>query len=89
MAPPFTLCTVCARAGGEHAVPDRSDHDAPYRYDVMCPTCLDAFLSLFPLRPAALLAYQLGGALPPLNPPRFRAPAAGVSRRGATSSRAT
>ena len=64
------LCSVCVRHVGTQLVPDRSEHDPPYRFQVMCPLCLDAFCDLFPLRPETLFRRQLTGKRPLLPPKR-------------------
>ena len=55
------LCTICASARGEQLLPDRSDATPPYRYDVLCPLCLDDLLDLFPIGPRTFAQREVWG----------------------------
>ena len=45
------LCTACSFHQAYQLIPERGDASPPYRYDVMCPLCLDSFLAIFPITP--------------------------------------
>ena len=59
----ITRCAVCNHVPPiPYLVPDRSEHDPPYRYSTMCLVCLDILLSLFPLLPARIFRRELVGS---------------------------
>lgn len=41
------LCTICLKKDALHLVPDRCPEQ--WRFDGLCPLCLDSFLSFFPI----------------------------------------
>ena len=54
-------CGVCLRASSAAVlVPDRDEHDPPYRVQTMCPLCIDALCALFPLSPQRLADREIG-----------------------------
>lgn len=55
------LCSVCAAARPEQLVPERSEEWCFYP---VCTLCLDAMLTIFPLRPRDLLVRELTARLP-------------------------
>ncbi len=57
------LCTVCTRAGADQLVPERGDAAPPFRYDVLCPLCLDGLLAFFPLTPRMFARRELTGRM--------------------------
>lgn len=57
------LCTACCARQADQLVPERGDASPPYRYDVMCPLCLDAFLAVFPLTPQRFARRETTGRL--------------------------
>ena len=55
------LCHVCMSTQGWHVVPDRCPQ--VWRFDVLCPVCVDALLAVFPLVPAMFGNRELTGSL--------------------------
>ena len=62
-----TLCTACAICPKEmlQLVPDRIDKDPPYRYEALCPLCLDEFLGVFPRLFETLMHREIIGQMRP------------------------
>ena len=57
------LCSACCANRAEQLVPERGDASPPYRYDAMCPLCLDAFLAVFPITPQAFASREVTGRM--------------------------
>lgn len=58
----FGTCNVCADvARPVQLLPDRAECDPPYRYECLCPQCLDAFLAIYPRLHQLLRRRELTG----------------------------
>lgn len=42
------MCDICAGFDRSQMLPDRFDNEAPYKYHMLCPLCLDLFLGIYP-----------------------------------------